>query len=199
MRAKLVQVNVPSDAPGDTARFYAELFGVDLARSLTDDLEAYHAPVSPDGTYVTVTQRMDPRQVAVTCYFAVDDLGEAVRRLEAAGGTVISGPHDAAVPPRARNFYANSIEGLGGSAADVQMVRTDGMLVSVMHIADPQGNVIGLMQLASSARVFFKINQFALSPSPTGEINSLTAQQMEIHGRALDAGRKFAADPKAVL
>ncbi len=89
LNAKLVMCNVPTTNSDAARKFYDALFGgEDFARSLNDKVESYFRPISQDGVTLTIARRQDDRE-PITCYFAVDDMADTVKQLEAVGGKVV--------------------------------------------------------------------------------------------------------------
>src|SRR5262245_56048399 len=89
LNAKLILCNVPTRNSATARKFYDTLFGgQDFARNLNDKIESHYRPISQDGLTLAVVSRQDDRE-PITCYFAVDNLAETVRQLEAAGGKIV--------------------------------------------------------------------------------------------------------------
>jgi len=180
VKAKLVHLEVPTDegTQSNVLEFYASLFGTQLARSFTDVVESYHLPIGRDGTWLSVHVRSgDATAEQTVCHFAVDDLGAAVSELTAAGGTVVAENVESEVSERAADFYKSSLEEKDPKGAE----KYDGSFFKLAYIRDPGGNLLGLMEVAESANVWF-----GLDATPTEE-------QMEGHRKTVAAGERFIA------
>src|SRR4051812_13108323 len=92
MSGRLVFCHIPVDGEHSeaTRKFYGALLGRDLIRSLRDDVNEFHAPSSA-GVQLPVGEGRSTKET-VTCYFAVDNLKDATRQLEAVGGKVVVKP-----------------------------------------------------------------------------------------------------------
>jgi predicted enzyme related to lactoylglutathione lyase len=180
VKAKLVHVEVPTDegVKSSVLQFYASLFGTPLAPSFTDVVESYHLPIGRDGTWLSVHVRGGEATAEQTvCHFAVDDLAAAVTELTAAGGTLVAGDVESKVAERASDHYKALLEVKDPAGAGTY----DGSFFKMAYLRDPGGNLLGLMEVAESAAVWF-----ALDAHPTEE-------QMEGHRRTIAAGERFAA------
>jgi len=143
LNAKLVICSVPTRNSSAAQQFYnALLGGNDFAPSLNQQVESYYRPISEDGLTLTVAARQSDRE-SITCYFAVDNLDEMVKQLQAAGGTVIVNPAPVATtaPSEVKQAYAEVV----GQQAPDQAGRWAGM-------TDPDGNYLALMQLDSATQ-----------------------------------------------
>src|SRR5436305_14662885 len=89
--AKLISVSYPSNSQR-SRDFYSTLLGVELARSLTDQMESYHSHVSA-GVQLTLQPQQGAQQNAI-CHFAVNNLNAAIQQLTQHGGTQVAGPFD---------------------------------------------------------------------------------------------------------
>ena len=141
LNAKLVMCNVPTTNSDTARKFYDTLFGgEDFARSLNDKIESYFRPISQDGVTLTIGRRQNDRE-SITCYFAVDNLADTVKQLEAAGGKVIlnATPIPVSGPAEAKKVFNDAAKGHGDQPSD-----TAGQFATML---DPDGNYIGLMQL----------------------------------------------------
>src|SRR2546423_2011520 len=108
--AKLIQCNVPSTNIRKSRAFYQVLFSDhDFARSLTDDIESYHQPVSADGIQLTIPPRQAENEQPM-CYFAVDNLDATLSSLERNGGTVLREPFTLDVSPDAFPAYEAQVK-----------------------------------------------------------------------------------------
>lgn len=143
LNAKLVICSVPTSNTAAAQRFYNTLFGGDdFAPTLNQQVESYYRPISDNGLTLTVAARQSDRQ-PITCYFAVDNLDEMIKQLEAAGGTVVVNPASVPItaPAEAKQAFAEVV----GQQAPDAAGRWVGM-------TDPDGNYIALMQLDSGTQ-----------------------------------------------
>ena len=146
LNAKLVICHVPTHNSANAQKFYNMLFGGDdFARSLNDKIESYYRPIHEDGLTLTIATRQEQRE-PLTCYFAVDNLDDAVRNLVAAGGKVVVNPTPM---PISGSAQAVKVFHEAVAAASNTMGRFATML-------DPDGNYLGLMQLDDSMQPHFK-------------------------------------------
>jgi predicted enzyme related to lactoylglutathione lyase len=139
LNAKLVICSVPTQNTAAAQEFYDTLLGgQDFARTLNDQIESYYRPISRDGLTLTIAARQNDRET-ITPFFAVDDLDETVKELEAAGGKVVvqSTPLPVSAPAKAKQAFASL-------AKAQQAPPTAGNFVGM---TDPDGNYLGLMQL----------------------------------------------------
>jgi len=187
MKAKLILIEVRADASDKDSmlRFYASLFGDQLARSLTDAVEAYHVPISRDGTWFTLGVRSgsadDPAKapLSVVCHFAVDDLEAAISEVTQAGGRRLTDAIAAEVSPRARDYYGRRLHELDSGHPDEP---SDGSFVTTAYVEDPAGNMIALTEVAEHSRVWFGLTE-----------DPLTTQQVEGHHKTVELGERFAS------
>jgi predicted enzyme related to lactoylglutathione lyase len=132
-KAKLIMCNVSSTSPERLRKFYATLLGdPEFVRSPSPKVEQYYTPISEDGIDLTITSRMSDME-RVTPYFAVPDLDEAIKALEQLGGTLLW--------PKER------------SEGELKVGQTVVML-------DPDGNHVGLTQLATAAHRHFRFGRY---------------------------------------
>jgi predicted enzyme related to lactoylglutathione lyase len=132
-KAKLIMCNVSSTDPMRAQRFYATLLGdLEFVRSPNPAVEQYYTPISDDGIDLTITTRKSDIE-RVTPYFAVDNLSAAIKELEQLGGTLLW-PKE-------------------GSEGKLKVGQTVVML-------DPDGNHVGLMQVATAAHHHFRLGKF---------------------------------------
>jgi uncharacterized protein len=86
-------VDIGTPDPSEGVRFYAELFGWQ-AQDMGEEA-GHYTIVSKGGKQVAaISPAEDPGPPRWTTYVNVDDVDEAARRAEAAGGTVIAAPMD---------------------------------------------------------------------------------------------------------
>jgi predicted enzyme related to lactoylglutathione lyase len=148
--------------------FYETLTGMQLAISLTEHVPSVHSYVAT-GVKLTVNKRFVNEQNAIA-HFRVDNLGQAVTMLTQAGGKVISGPNDLPIATVALGSLKANIQKSGGDASAV-----GNSLGSSVVFADPEGNLVGIIQLAPFAEKAFDRGQ-------------LTAEDLAEHQAALQAG-----------
>jgi predicted enzyme related to lactoylglutathione lyase len=166
--AKLVLCHVPTKNSAAARKFYDTLLGGDdFARSLHDRIESYYRPVSEDGLTLSVVARQNDRE-PITCWFAVDNLDETVRRLEAAGGKVVlrSAPMPVSATPAAKKFYQDALQSLGEQPTD-----SVGQFATML---DPDENYFGLMQLEGPTKTHFRADPID---------RTLSAEQVARHDR----------------
>ena len=149
LNAKLVLCNIPTKNSATARNFYNTLFGgQDLARSLSDKTESYFRPISQDGLTLSIAARSNDRE-PITCFFAVDNLDDAVRQLVAAGGKVVVNSTSMPIsgPPQAIKVFQDAFGAQPGRPSN-----TMGNFVTML---DPDGNYLGLMQLDDSMQPHF--------------------------------------------
>jgi len=149
LNAKLVLCNIPTKNSAAARNFYNTLFGgQDFARSLSDKIESYFRPISQDGLTLSMATRSNDRE-PITCFFAVDNLDDAVGQLVAAGGKVIvnSTAMPISGPPQAIKAFQDAF-----AAQSAKPSNTMGNFVTML---DPDGNYLGLMQLDDSMQPHF--------------------------------------------
>jgi predicted enzyme related to lactoylglutathione lyase len=161
LNAKLVICSVPTKNSAASQKFYnALLGGDDFARS-ANEIESYYRPISQDGVHLTVTARQNDRE-PITVYFAVDNLDQTVKALEAAGGKLIvnSTPMHISGKPEALKAVGVAAQSTAGQFATIQ---------------DPDGNYLGLMQLESHVQVLLgaQPEHRKLSPTQVSTIDTL--------------------------
>jgi predicted enzyme related to lactoylglutathione lyase len=185
LKAKLIHISVPAFQKERQHQFYGKLFGIDLARSLTDTVEAHHIPISADGIYLTVAAPQSKRDNHMTCFFAVADLNQTIAELKDCGGKVLVAPFDIPVAERAQKFYSSRLDAVKATAP-----APEGEFARVAYVEDPDGNLLGLMEIHQSAHVFFGLGE---------NLNELTQDQATGHEVTLEAGKRFHQDKKATL
>src|SRR4051794_35305546 len=121
--AKLIQCNVPATNLTKTQDFYKVLFSdLNFARSLTDEIETYHQPISADGIQLTISPRQSEVE-QITCYFAVDDLDKVLSTLQQVGGVVVREPFSLPVAPEVQAHYGKEVKqhhpDIGNIAEDI--------------------------------------------------------------------------------
>jgi predicted enzyme related to lactoylglutathione lyase len=167
LQAKLIICHVPTKNSTAARKFYNTLFGgQDFARSLNDKIESYYRPISQDGLTMSIAARSDQRE-PITCFFAVDNLDDAVRQLEAAGGKIIMNPTPMPVsgPPQAVKVFQDTL-----TAQQVKPPSTMGRFATML---DPDENYVGLMQLDDSMNHHFNARpaQRTLSKAQVDELD----------------------------
>jgi predicted enzyme related to lactoylglutathione lyase len=178
LKSKLLFVNVPSNNPDSVVGFYNNLLGVDLARSLTEEVTAYHAPIDEDGIDINVTERRYDDE-KITCYFGVEDLDDAVGQVEQGGGKVVAGPFEVQVEDKVFEEYKKQqLKELRGQERE-EVERNLGRSVVVI---DPDGVPFGLMELTGHAQRHFNFGRYQ---------RELRAPQIRIHKRAKELGKKI--------
>ena len=163
LNAKLIICTVPTRNSAAAQHFYNTLFGGnDFARTLNDQIESYYRPINEDGLTLTIAARQNDRE-PITCFFAVDNLDETVKQLEAAGGRVVvnSTPVPVSAPEQAKQAFAD--------AWVYTVPATAGNWVGMI---DPDGNYLGLLQLDSST-------ERSLNAGPEGR--TLSQAQVQHH------------------
>lgn len=173
--AKLIQCNVPSTNIRKSRAFYGLLFpDMSFAQSLTDEIEAYHMPISVDGIQLTIS----PRQAAqeqIICYFAVDNLDAILTAVEQNGGTVVVEPFTLNISPEAFLAYKGMVKEFYPDAG-----HTDTDIGRSAIVQDPDGNFVGLTELREQVHDIFKYGAFS-----TG----LDADQLACQKRTLELAK----------
>jgi predicted enzyme related to lactoylglutathione lyase len=185
LKAKLIHVSVPAFQKQKQHDFWSKLFGIDVARSLTDTVDSHHIPISQDGLFLTIGAPQSRRDSHITCFFAVENMNQTIAELKAAGGKVIQQPFEIPVAKRANAFYDGRLKAANSSAK-----APNGEFASVAYLEDPDGNMIGLMEVHESAHVFFGLGKFQ---------KPLSSEQVSGHQATVEAGKRFDQDRKAAL
>ena len=81
-------IEFPADVPDRARRFWSDLLGVELAPRGEAQGEGWEAPTRGAAVGVHVRGR-GPGDTVSLAYFDVDDLGSALERVEALGGSVV--------------------------------------------------------------------------------------------------------------
>ena len=180
LNAKLVICHVPTHNSANAQKFYNTLFGGDdFARSLNDKIESYYRPIHEDGLTLTIATRQEQRE-PLTCYFAVDNLDDAVRNLVAAGGKVVVNPTP--LPPSGPPQAMAAAQQLA-AAQHVQPSNSMGRFVTML---DPDENYIGLIQLEASVQ-----SHFGAQPAQ----RMLSQQQVTDHDNWKQHGERLMPHP----
>src|SRR2546423_7488481 len=141
LKGKLVFYDVPATNIDNSRKFYAALLGTDLAQIPNAKEKGFFHPLSADGIDITLHPRrkQDPPDIP-TAYFAVADLGAAIRQLTAAGGKQVHAPQDIPLPTGdALKKYRAEAKAAG---QDVGKRLGRGAV-----LLDPDKNPVGLVQL----------------------------------------------------
>jgi hypothetical protein len=147
MNARLILCSVPSGARKATERFYATLLGAEPGRRPWEEGTPPYVWAG-DGVKLTVSERRHERE-GVMPHFRVDDLEAAVRRLAAAGGRPVAGPYELSVA-------AADLEALHDLRQEPGFGPREGSLGHGALMRDPDGNLMGLVQLHPFAEPFFE-------------------------------------------
>jgi predicted enzyme related to lactoylglutathione lyase len=173
LRASLAFINIPSDQPAQTRDFYQELFGIELAPSLSDD-EGYHAPISEDGIDLNINIRHTPEEAAMA-FIAVNDLQRALDMAQGAGGQVVWGPEDLPIPDDDLDEYR-------AAARELESVLVpDNSMGRAAIVVDPGGSQVGFVQLEGHAQRHFRVGPFQ---------QPLDDHQERVHERSMRLGRR---------
>jgi predicted enzyme related to lactoylglutathione lyase len=179
LKKKLVMLSLSADSPEGVRSFYETLFGMEFAESLTDRFESYHAPIDENGIDFTINPTFPGGQAGVVPYYAVDDLDSAMNEATAAGGRVVFGPADLPISPGERSEYKQRIEEFfpddARGATDWDIVGSAGLVI------DPDGNPVGLVQLAQHTQGRFKAGKHK---------RDLDEKQERVHRASIDLGEK---------
>ena len=129
--SKLIFCNVPARDASALLEFYATLLGIDAGTFVHNT----HSPIDQYETPISargidlLITKRNENQEVTTTYWAVLDIVEAIQELTERGGEVVSGPTK----------------------------MPDGGLTA--NLLDPEGNYVGLVQLADHAREYFQIGK----------------------------------------
>ena len=170
--SKPVLIHLTAADPEAAAKRYGKFFGVEFARSLTQDL-SFHAPVTSDGTFIIISKQYRGKD-GITVYFSVDDLDAATKEFTGNGASISIKKSELKVERRLdefRQYVANS--------RGIDLALIGDSLGSFCEIEDPDGNRFGLVQF----------NDFANSFYGTGpQTRDLSIQQIQDHQQALQLG-----------
>lgn len=180
MRSRLVMINVPTKGDAHTRTFYSTLLGVDFAPSLTEKKSSYHAPVGPGVQMLLNSQVKDGEPV--TAYFAVDNLDESVATLVRLGGKAVGRPAGVPLHPKAIAGVAGAASASSCRKISARVVNPDPLALppdmgKFALVRDPEGRLVGLIQLHSAAERFFK--------------SQVPADQLEQHNAALGIAKSI--------
>jgi predicted enzyme related to lactoylglutathione lyase len=144
---QLVVCSYPVNNLQRAKEFYETLLGTELAESLTDKVQSFHAYVA-GGVKFTLNQRRAPEEHAM-CHFSVDNLDQAVKSLTEKGGKAVA-TFDVPIAERAMDDIRDKYKKSGGTAA------VENTMGKAAIVVDPEGNLVGLIQLATFAKDAFK-------------------------------------------
>jgi predicted enzyme related to lactoylglutathione lyase len=146
MEAKLIFLEVITGDTKASRQFYGTLLGLDaFARTISDQVEAYHMPISSDGIHLHITKQPTKDSPRIVPYFAVKDLRETIEQLTRLGGQLIVKPFPVRVPER---YFDRFREKAGRRLSTVDPgMAVDERLGDVALMLDPDRNPIGLMVL----------------------------------------------------
>jgi predicted enzyme related to lactoylglutathione lyase len=145
--ARLITCSIPVNDLTRAQGFYGALLGVELAQGLNAHVHSLHAVVSA-GVKLSVNARQNAEEKPM-CHFAVENLTAMVQLLERQGGKQVAGPFDITVATVARDRLAEAYRAAGGKAAFQPSLGTGAI------IADPEGNLVGLVELNAYAEEAF--------------------------------------------
>jgi predicted enzyme related to lactoylglutathione lyase len=172
LRSSLAFINIPSDDPAKSRGFFEQLFGIDLVPSLWSQ-ESYHAPISADGIDLDINVRHTPQETT-TAFVAVADLDKAIQLATKAGGQVLWGPDDLAIPKEDVQAYQAALKEMEGTDSSDSLGRA-------AVILEPGGSQIGLVELEEHAHQHFA---FGKHQQP------LTAHQTRVHQRSMQIAKE---------
>lgn len=89
-KRSIVHVEIPASVPADAAKFYAEMFGLELTHDETFDYHMFGAE-NMGGGFVKVGDQ-DTQVGDVVIYFASDDLSADLAKIESMGGKRLGEP-----------------------------------------------------------------------------------------------------------
>jgi predicted enzyme related to lactoylglutathione lyase len=154
-KAKLILISVPARDFRKDVRFYEDFLGLDFTRSLTDKSKAYHAQILKEGVFLSISDRDAPSE-GVVCFFAVEDLDEAMKEVVRLGGRVKAPPFDLPIHPSALDGYKKLFHSVFGiHPGEVRTIGTAAVA------EDPAGQLLGLIQLDPHAELEFKAGRHA--------------------------------------
>lgn len=175
LRGNLIMVNVPSGDVAKTAQFYSQFLGIELARSLYDKSESYHAPVSEDGVDLAVNPQHTPQEQPMA-FWAVDNLDQTLQQVRNGGGEVVWGPDKLPIAPEAREDYKKVLK------EEWPELTPTNDLGTAAVIEEPGGTQVGLVQLAEHAHGHFNDGKFA---------KGLSDKQVKVHEKAMKLSKKM--------
>jgi predicted enzyme related to lactoylglutathione lyase len=146
LNAKLIAVNVPARNSAAAESFYQALMGTDFARSWTSATHSIHTPLTEDGLWMWLSQRMAPDE-GITAWFAVDNLDQTIAALERAGGHRVGGTVDAPIAPALQQTYNQQRPNLNPTNT----------MGKFQLMQDPDGNHLWVGQLEGHAEEYFGV------------------------------------------
>jgi predicted enzyme related to lactoylglutathione lyase len=175
MKAKLVSINVPTNNHEKSSAFYSKLLGTDFVESLGARARSSHAPLSNEGHWMWISDRMDDEE-KITAVFAVDNIQASINELTDAGGELIM-LIPTPIAPEIRDRYQRDIADRsasdrvgpppgttgGGTSGGTSGGTHEGPpkgLGPYALVRDPDGNVIGLFSPEDHAQRFFKVGRY---------------------------------------
>jgi len=165
-------ISIPSANPKKAAALYSHVFGIELARTYSDSVVAYHIPISDDGILFQIQQRFRDNE-GTTSYFSVSDLNAEVAELERAGAKRIGGEHDMKISDRVLQPYRENYKHIYGADAHSSLGRA-------CVLEDTDSNRICLMELHEHAHAIFKVGKHH---------RSVAAEHLMHHRRTLEIGK----------
>lgn len=129
--SRLIFCNVPARDTSSLLQFYATLLGIDTGTFVHNT----HSPVDQYETPISASgidlliTQRNENREVTTTYWAVPGIKEAIEELTERGGEVVSGP--------------TKMPDGGATAA----------------LLDPEGNYVGLVQLADHAQEYFRLGK----------------------------------------
>jgi predicted enzyme related to lactoylglutathione lyase len=145
---KLVFVEIRANDVHKAADFFGKRLGLELAPSLTDQVESYHAPLTDDGVQIVINKRFSPNDSA-RVYLAVDDLNAALTEVKQDGGKVLVQPFQLPIAAGALQDYKAKYQAKHGAVPA-------NTLGTCAVVQDSDGNSLGLIQLEVHAKAFYK-------------------------------------------
>jgi predicted enzyme related to lactoylglutathione lyase len=165
---QLVVVTYPAGNIQAAKNFYETLLGIDLAVSLSEKIHSLHTYVAT-GVKFEINQRQANQEHAIA-HFQVNNLDQAINALSEKGGKKIAGPFDIPIADAAMERLKQIVKN-AGVQDPVEKSMGQGAIV-----ADPDGNFVGIVQLAPFAQAAFKRGQ-------------LTSEDLSDQREAVEAGK----------
>lgn len=85
MHGKICYLEIPANAPADSAKFYSEIFGW-TTRKRSDGSLAFDDPGGVSGTWVAERDRTPDETIRT--YIMVDDIDATIAQIEKSGGRI---------------------------------------------------------------------------------------------------------------
>ena len=149
-KTQLIAVSYPISDPDKAQDFYGTLMGVELARSLTEQVRSWHS-LAAAGVQFVINPKQDPHERPMA-HFAVADLDEAIEELELQGGNRVA-DFDMPVTGRAKDLVEREFKDHG-----IREPVTNSMGRGAI-VADPDGNLVAVIQLQPFGRAAFRKGQ----------------------------------------